>query len=443
MYAISRNDPKQSGLLEQIASRSSLYDAWRRVRANRGAAGVDAISISEFEKSLEPNLAELSRNLRDRTYEPLPARYVNVPKANGKLRELAIPTVRDRVAQRSVLDHIEPMFEPGFLDCSFGFRPGRSTEMAVQRIVLARARGMVWTVDADIKDCFSSINHELLINDVRRSLDDPDILNLIGLWLDAGDLDGTRPAPLWVDRWKSRFAEVKLAAGDALHGLLDDFVSSRLGGAHGTLASSEFYDGGDLDEANGATSRSRGSGLGRAALRRIVEDGALLAIAQRAAFRGALAAKLLGIGGVAVALGLAAAPALSKLRQRGELTSAGAAQGAPLSPLLSNVYLHPFDVEMTASSLRLVRYADDFVVLCATEREAEEALRAAGAGLEQRRLALNPDKTRIASPSEPFEFLGYRFEPDGRVVPPESLPDIVRRRVVEFARRQLGKRRWR
>jgi RNA-directed DNA polymerase len=443
MYAISRNEPNHSALLEYIAARRSLYAAWRKVRANRGAAGVDAISIAQFEKDLEPNLTELSRNLRDKTYEPLPARYVNVPKSNGKLRELAIPTVRDRVAQRSVLDHIEPLFECNFLDCSFGFRPGRSTEMAIQRIVLARARGMLWTVDADIKDCFPSIDHSLLMTDLQRSVDDRAILDLIRLWLDAGALDGTRPTMVWMDRWRSRLAEVKLAAGDAVRGLLDDFVSSRLG-AGGSLHTGEF--GGDEEFDAGSTEPGlrpspRGSSLGRAALRRIVEDGALLAIAQRAAFRGMFAAKLLGFGGAAIALGLAAGPLLSKLKQKSQSASAGAAQGAPLSPLLSNIYLHPFDVTITAARHRLVRYADDFVVLCSTEREATEALQTVASSLGDRRLALNLAKTGIVPPSKSFEFLGYRFEPDGRVVPPETLPDVVRRRVVEFARHQISKRR--
>jgi RNA-directed DNA polymerase len=443
MYAISRTEANMSALMERIASRGSLYTAWRKVRANRGAAGIDAISIAQFEKNLEPNLTELSRNLRDRTYEPLPARYVSVPKSNGKLRELAIPTVRDRVAQRSVLDHIEPLFEPNFLDCSFGFRPGRSTEMAIQRIVLARARGLVWTVDADIKDCFPSIDHALLMTDLRRSLDDQPTLDLIKLWLDAGALDGTRPTLLWMDRWRSRLAEVKLAAGDAVRGLLDDFVSSRLG-AGSSLYEPEFSGAEEFDgdsAGSGLTPPRRDSSLGRAALRRIVEDGALLAIAQRAAFRGAFAAKLLGFGGAAVVLGLAAGPLLSKLKQKSGSAALGAAQGAPLSPLLSNVYLHPFDLAITRARLRLIRYADDFVVLCSSEREATEALQTVGSDLGERRLKLNLDKTGIVPPSKPFEFLGYRFEPDGRVVPPETLPDIVRRRVVEFARHQISKRR--
>ncbi|MFY9556704.1 MAG: reverse transcriptase domain-containing protein [Blastocatellia bacterium] len=430
-------------MFERIASRPALYAAWRKVRANRGAAGIDAVSITQFEKDLDPNLSELSRNLADKTYEPLPARYVNVPKSNGKLRELAIPTVRDRVAQRSVLDQIEPLFEPGFLDCSFAFRPDRSTEMAVQRIVLSRARGQLWTVDADIKDFFPSIDHALLMSDLKSSVDDPDTLNLIQLWLEAGVLDGARPTLLWIERWRGRLAELRLAAGDALRGLLDEFVSSRLG-AGATLAHPGFYDDArEFGDDQQGSDQPRKSNLGRAALRRIVEDGALLAIAQRAAFRGAFAAKLFGFGGAAVALGLAAGPLISKLKHGSQSAPAGAPQGAPLSPLLSNVYLHSLDLAITSARFRLIRYADDFVICCASESEAAAALQAVRSALGDRRLELNLDKTRIVPPSGGFEFLGYRFEPDGRVVPPERLPDVVRRRVVAFARQTLSKGRTR
>jgi RNA-directed DNA polymerase len=434
MYAIARTDRNSSGLLERLASRQSLYSAWRKVRANRGAAGVDAISIAQFEKNLEPNLTELTRNLLAKSYEPLPARYVSVPKSNGKLRDLAIPTVRDRVAQRSMLDHVEPLFEPHFLDCSFGFRPGRSTEMAIQRIVLARARGLMWTVDADIKDCFPSIDHGLLMSDLRGAIEDQDALDLINLWLDAGALDGSRPAPLWVSRWRSRVAELRLVADDAVRGLLDEFLSSKLG--------SECVFRGEEAEFGEERGLSRPvPSLGRTALRRIFEDGVLLAVAQRAAFRGASAARLFGIGGAAVAIGLAAGPVISKLRRASQSPTAGAPQGAPLSPLLSNIYLHPFDVAITGSGHRLVRYADDFVLLCRSEAEAAKALTDVESTLGDRRLQVNQEKTRIVPPSEAFQFLGYRFEPDGRVEPPETLPDVVRRRVVEFARHQIAKRR--
>ena len=169
----------QSLLLRQIASQRSLYTAWRAVRANRGAAGVDAVTLQVFERSLDPNLTELARNLLNKSYEPLPARHVLVPKPNGAQRELAIPTVRDRVVQRAVLDRIEPMFEPLFLDCSYAFRPGRSVEMAIQRIVVARARGFCWTADADIQDFFPSIDHQLLLEDLTRTMAGPDVFHLI------------------------------------------------------------------------------------------------------------------------------------------------------------------------------------------------------------------------------------------------------------------------
>src|SRR5215213_1117458 len=111
-----KKDLRVSGvLLRQLASIPALHQAWRMVRANRGAAGVDAINLRAFEQNLTGNLAELSRNLLSGSYEPLPARYVSIPKADGNMRELAIPTVRDRVTQRAVLDLIEPIFEPQFL----------------------------------------------------------------------------------------------------------------------------------------------------------------------------------------------------------------------------------------------------------------------------------------------------------------------------------------
>ena len=144
-----------------MTSRPHLYRAWRKVRANRGAAGIDAVTIRRFEKELELNLAELSRNLRNRTYEPAPSRQVQIPKSDGRMRELAIPSVRDRVAQRAVLDAIESEFERQFLDCSYAFRAGRSTEMAIQQIVVARANGYRWTVEVDIANFFPSIDHRL------------------------------------------------------------------------------------------------------------------------------------------------------------------------------------------------------------------------------------------------------------------------------------------
>jgi RNA-directed DNA polymerase len=434
------NDANASSLLRQAACEPTLYQAWRKVRANRGAAGIDAISLQLFERDLRSNLSELARNLLNKSYEPMPARYVNVPKPNGKERELAIPTVRDRVAQRVVLDLIEPLFEPQFLDCSFAFRPGRSAEMAIQRFVVARAQGFRWIAGADIQDFFPSINHEILIGEITRTMDDADILDLIKQWLYAGVLDGARPTPRWISRWRSHLAGVNLAVRDGLSSLLDEFLTERLGITHDrSFADSAGIDGGGIgaDTFYAPSPLTEKHHLGRVALRRLVQDGLLLALAERAAL-GGVAARLLGLGGAALTVATVAPILIRKLGTRsGDGEAAGAQQGAPISPLLSNIYLHPFDVELTARRLRLLRYCDDFVILSRTEAEAREALRLAEASLAKRSLRLNPDKTRVLAPGSPLQFLGYDFTADGRVIPPPTLPEMVARRVAEFAQRHI------
>lgn len=419
-------------LLRQIAARPALHSAWRKVRANRGAAGIDAISIREFERHLDPNLDELSRNLLNRTYEPLPSRYVNIPKANGKQRELAIPSVRDRVAQRAVLDALEPQFEPQFLDCLYAFRPGRSVEMATQQIVVARAQGLRWTVDADIQDFFPSINHQILMSEVSRTVDDADVLRLLSFWIDAGALDGTRPTRDWLARWQSSLAGVQLAARDAVNHLLNDYVTDHLGSADAQWSSAEFEDGAELAD----NQPKKASGLGRALARRLVQDGLLLAVAHRGVLRGLLNAKTLSIGGAALALAAAAPPVIRKLREMAA-TPTGALQGAPISPLLSNVFLHPLDVELTQRGFRLVRYCDDFVILCRSQAEAREAKKLAESILRERKLRLSAEKTHLRSADEPFDFLGYHFAADGRVVAPPNIPEVVGTRVMAFAERAL------
>src|SRR5947209_7928198 len=186
MISLDRHD---SGLFRHIVSVPSLYQAWRKVRANRGAAGVDAISLNEFEANLTANLRELSRSLLSGAYQPMPARLVTLVKENGKERELGILAVRDRVAQRAVLDAIEPLFEPLLLDCSFAFRQGRNVEMAVQRMIAARANGFWWTVESDVEDFFGSIDRRLLLKEVEQVMPDDNVLRLLQAWLDAGALE--------------------------------------------------------------------------------------------------------------------------------------------------------------------------------------------------------------------------------------------------------------
>src|SRR5437764_3613422 len=182
MISLARHD---SSLFRHIVSVSSLYQAWRKVRANRGAAGVDAISLDEFEANLTNNLRELSRSLLNGAYQPMPARFVTIAKENGKERELGILAVRDRVAQRAVLDAIEPLVEPLLLDCSFAFRPGRNVEMAVQHMIAARANGFWWTVESDVEDFFGSIDRRLLLKEVGQVMPDESVLRLLQAWLDA------------------------------------------------------------------------------------------------------------------------------------------------------------------------------------------------------------------------------------------------------------------
>jgi RNA-directed DNA polymerase len=435
-------------LFRQIAAVPTLYRAWRKVRANRGAAGIDAISLQAFEKNLEANLTELSRNLLNKSYAPLPARYVTVPKANGKERELAILTVRDRVAQRAVLDAIEPLFEAQFLDCSFAFRPGRSVEMAVQHILVTRAHGFRWTMDADIQDFFPSIDHSLLLHDVAATVDDADVLRLLKQWLDADALHDEPARPGWLARSRSALAGAKLSIRDTIDHLLNELLVERLGVAETPLALGDVGNDFSMTDPEitpllesritNHESQITAPPIRRAVVRRLIEDGLLLAVAERGLLRRALTAKLLGLGGGALALA-ALAPSLWRWRRERGIHRVGTLQGAPVSPLLSNIYLHPFDAALTQQGLRLVRYCDDFVIPCQTERQARAAWQAAEAALAERRLRLHPDKTRLVSPQEPFDFLGYHFTADGRVVPPPTVPEVVARQIVELAKK-LGKR---
>jgi retron-type reverse transcriptase len=180
-------------LFRRIASVPSLYQGWRKVRANRGAPGIDAMSLRCFEARLDDNLRELSRSLLSKSYQAMPARSVTIAKANGRERELAILTVRDRVAQRTTLDAIEPLFEPQFLDCNFAFRPARSVEMAIQRMIAARANGYWWTVESDVEDFFGTIDRKLLLTEMEQTISDKDVLNLLAAWLDAGVLATLSP----------------------------------------------------------------------------------------------------------------------------------------------------------------------------------------------------------------------------------------------------------
>jgi group II intron reverse transcriptase/maturase len=280
---ISRSSP--GGSDRDLWSLENLTRAWRKVRANSGCPGVDKVSIEEFERDLADNLAALQRDLRRRSYRPMQVKRVYVPKPKGGLRPLAILALRDRVVQRVVYDYLDPLFDPHFLDCSYGFRRGRSVRDAVARVLAYRDAGCRWVADADIQECFENVNHKLLMYALRQRVRDRQVLELVEAWLKAR-------------------------------------VFNELGGV---------------------------------------------------------------------------------------TAGAGTPQGAVLSPLLANIYLDGFDRQMVAERQRLVRYADDFAVLCRCQEDAEKALKVAERALGRLGLRLNPYKTRVTGFDQGFCFLGVFF----------------------------------
>lgn len=307
---------KWFSLIDKVSRLTTLQAGWARVAANKGAAGVDGQSVQAFGHQAQRYLQELEQALKDGTYRPQPLRRVDIPKGPKQTRPLGIPVVKDRIVQAAVKMVIEPIFEAAFLDCSYGFRPGRSAKDALREVDRLLKEGYTHVVDADLERCFDTIPHQGLRECVAERISDGRVLGLVDSWL----------------------------AQDILHGL-----------------------------------------------------------------------------------------------QRWTPTS-GTPQGAVLSPLLANCYLHGLDVHLTRQGFKLVRYADDFVVLCSSAQECERALQAVRAWVTGNGLRLNEQKTHTGDCTQPgqgFDFLGYRFEAGRRWVRNKSMGKL-RDRVRELTRRTRG-----
>ena len=187
-------------LIEQVAAPENLLSAWRSVRGNipryrrERSSGPDGISLEDFERELPSQLDALRDMLMHDRYQPQPPLLVKLPKSNGKHRQIAILNVTDRVAQRAAQQVLEPIWEPGFLPCSYGFRPGRSIQQAVDQARQERTHGNDWVVDGDISACFDSLDHTLLIKRVEARIDDLRMIALIRMWLEQGILQHGMPS---------------------------------------------------------------------------------------------------------------------------------------------------------------------------------------------------------------------------------------------------------
>jgi RNA-directed DNA polymerase len=276
-------------LMDKVAALPTLRAAFTRVKANRGAAGVDHVTVAMFEHDLDTTLTALSVALRTGTYRPQPIRRQWIPKpGTHERRPLGIPTVRDRVVQTALRVVLDPIFDAGFADHSYGVRPGRGAIDARRRVATLLAAGYTHVVDADLQAYFDTIPHRPLRARVETRICDGPVLALLDAFLRQPICEGlaqTRPAE-------------------------------------------------------------------------------------------------------------------------------GTPQGAVISPLLANLYLDPLDHLMAAASVEMVRYADDFVVLCRTAADAQRALTRLEQWTTQAGLRRHPQKTQLVDMTQPggFDFLGYHFE---------------------------------
>lgn len=414
-------------LFERLVSTENMVTAWRQVKGNiswyqRGrSAGGDRVTLNAFEADLARQLATLVDELCGGRYVPQPARRVAIPKGDGRERLIGILSIRDRIVQRALQQVLDPVFDPYFLDCSYGCRRSLNIQQALARVERYAAQGLTYVVDADISSYFDSLDHGLLLQLVRERVRELPILQLVRALLEAGAINEAESAPL-PDGGRGGIALLSQGARAVQQGL-ERFRPGLFGGP--LMPELQDYEADLWEDPDGwpaGPGHLRGPAFGSPLLQRPSPYNTLwsLYLLLRPLKAGARMAlphlQRLGPQRLAVA-GAAAAGAVVLaelvLRWQGH-AGRGAIQGGALSPLLGNIYLHPFDLALTSQGLRLVRFMDDFVIMCASTRDAERAMELVQRQLAVFRLELNPEKTRIVDYADGLEFLGQALAPPRR-----------------------------
>jgi group II intron reverse transcriptase/maturase len=179
----------REGLLTRALARANLVRAWKRVKANRGSAGVDGLTIKATAEYLKTEWPRIGEELQTGRYRPQPVRRVQIPKSGGGMRELGIPTVTDRLIQQALLQVLQPLIDPTFSEHSYGFRPGRRAHDAVLQAQRHVQEGWRVVVDVDLEKFFDRVNHDVLMDRLAKRIDDKAVLRLIRRYLDAGIMD--------------------------------------------------------------------------------------------------------------------------------------------------------------------------------------------------------------------------------------------------------------
>ena len=182
-------EEQQMSLIEEILSVENLNEAIKRVKANKGASGIDKMSVDKLEPYFNEHRKEIIESIMNKTYKPQPVRRVYIPKSNGKLRPLGIPTVVDRVIQQAIAQRLVPIYENIFSEYSYGFRPNRDCHTAIGKVLEYLNEGFEWVIDLDIEKYFDTVNHDKLISILREQVNDSHTVHLIRKFLQAGVMD--------------------------------------------------------------------------------------------------------------------------------------------------------------------------------------------------------------------------------------------------------------